>query len=718
MSNRFSRLSMGLKFAILSSSLLLLALGLLGVLIGMTVSRHLHDQAMKELTATARQAADLADVFESTLEAEVVRLAGQFEAQLPTPIALDERRTAKIGTTLTPVLLARGKPLNLDYTVVDAFTERTGAIATVFVRQGDEFIRISTTGKTETGARAVGFALDHAHPAWRPLVAGSSFRGAARVFGRDIVTTFRPLRDEHGKVVGAFCTSLEIAEDIAGFKRKLSEIRLRESGFFYLLDAHAGEGLGRALHHPRITGAYLLRYKDVAGHEIVREMLAQREGTLQYTGLALDGKGGAEERLVVFRYLPRLDWLVVGEVPAEEVFHVDHVLRAQLLGGGVVIALLLSLLLWFALQRMIVQRLDQAIAHARRVAAGDFSSRIRSPQADETGALLNALDDMADSLARLVANVRTAAESIHGAARQVRSGSLELSQRTEEQASSLEQTAASIEQLTGTVRQSSENAREANELARRATQVAGESGGMMAEVVSTMGEIRNSSKKIADIIAVIDGISFQSNILALNAAVEAARAGEQGRGFAVVAAEVRNLAQRSADSAREIKELILSSAGQVETGSKLVTRAGATMSDNVAAVQQVSELMSGIADASTQQAAGIHEVNRTIASMEQMTQQNAALVEEASASAEQLGHLADQLLAAVGVFKVAQQAGAPVGHAPAPAPAVPAPVGMAPRPAPAAPAVAAAQQTARAQPAGASTSFTLPDDEGDDWESF
>ena len=700
MSKRSSNLSIGIKFALIASTLVLVALGLLSLLVSMTMTRYLNDQVMSELTASNRQVRNLADVFESTLEDEVVRLGNHFVSYLPGPLTLDERQPVRIGTETTATLRSRGERLNLNYALVDQFTERTGAVATIFVRKGDDFIRVATSGKTDTGARAVGTALEHTHPAYKPLLAGTIYRGPARVFGFDIVTTFRPLRDKEGNVIGAVCASLLIAADVDAFKHKLASVKLRESGYFYLIDMHAGDSLGSALSHPTAEGTSLLGFKDTAGREIVREMLTRKEGVLRYIAPAVAGKSAAIEKIAVFGYVPKLEWLIVGEVPTDEVFKVGAVLRAQLLIAGVVIAVLLSVFLYVALQRMVARRLNQAVDYAKRVAAGDFSSRMRSPRNDETGELLNALDDMAESLSRIVANVRVTAESIHNAARQLRAGSGDLSQRTEEQASSLEETAASMEQLTGTVKQNSDNAREANELAQRASEVAAASGEMVSQVVTTMSDIQGSSKKIADIIAVIDGISFQTNILALNAAVEAARAGEQGRGFAVVAAEVRSLAQRSAESAKEIKQLIFGSAQQVETGSKLVARAGSTMSDNVTAVKQVSELMAGIADASTQQTAGISEINRTIAVMEQMTQQNAALVEEATASTEQLGHLANELVAAVSVFKVTQSARAAEPAAADSLPPLPARFG--------------AKPTAR----GASTQFKLPGTSEEEWEEF
>ena len=700
MSKTSSRLSIGFKFALIASALVLTALGLLSLVVSMTMTRYLNDQAMAELASSNRQMRYLVEVFEGTLEDEVVRLSTQFATYLPAPLTLDVKHTIKVGSLATPTLRSRGQRINLNFEMVDSFTARTGAVATVFVRSSDEFIRVSTSGKTDTGARAIGTALEHAHPAYKALLTGASYRGPARVFGFDIVTSFRPLRDQDGHVIGALCASLPITSDLDALKHKIAGVRLRDTGYFYVVDAHPGAGFGTALSHPTVEGTSLLAWKDVAGHEIVREMLSQKEGTLRYTAPAADAKGTAAEKIAVYGYIPKYDWLIVGEVPTAEVFKVGNILRAQLLIAAVVITLFLSILLYVTLERMVARRLNQAVSHAKRVAAGDLSGRIRTRHEDETGELLNALDDMAESLSAIVCNVRVAAESIHNAARQIRTGNSDLSQRTEEQASSLEETAASMEQLTSTVKQNSDNARQANELAQRVSQVAAVSGETVSQVVTTMSGIQASSRKIADIIAVIDGISFQTNILALNAAVEAARAGEHGRGFAVVATEVRSLAQRSAKSAKEIKQLILGSAEQIDNGSQLVVRAGSTMSENVSAVHQVGELMAGIADASTQQTAGIQEVNRTIAVMEQMTQQNAALVEEASASAEQLGHLADELINAVSVFKVAQSA-----H-------------------PRAPVVAAANTEpprkvgAKTLPSGASSKFSLPSASGEEWEEF
>jgi methyl-accepting chemotaxis protein len=321
-----------------------------------------------------------------------------------------------------------------------------------------------------------------------------------------------------------------------------------------------------------------------------------------------------------------------------------------LLLGAVALGLVLAL--WIA--RIVARPLAEAVKVAQSVAGGDLTSRIESETTDETGLLLDALRGMNDSLVKIVGEVRTGTDTIATASSQIASGNQDLSSRTEEQASSLEQTAASMEELTSTVKQNADNARQANQLAVSASEVAVKGGTVVSQVVDTMGSINASSKKIVDIIGVIDGIAFQTNILALNAAVEAARAGEQGRGFAVVASEVRSLAQRSAAAAKEIKTLIGDSVEKVEEGSKQVAEAGRTMEEIVGSVKRVTDIMGEITAASQEQTSGIEQINQAITQMDQVTQQNAALVEEASAAAQSLQEQAGSLVQAVSVFKLDQ----------------------------------------------------------------
>ncbi|WP_426071394.1 methyl-accepting chemotaxis protein [Janthinobacterium sp. DSP2-3-3] len=352
--------------------------------------------------------------------------------------------------------------------------------------------------------------------------------------------------------------------------------------------------------------------------------------------------------------------------------------RASLIGllvGIVVIGMLLAL--WVA--RSVARPLIVAVGVARQVAAGDLTAHIVVQSQDETGQLMQALKDMNASLQNLVGQVRSGTDTIATASSQIAAGNQDLSSRTEEQASSLEETASSMEELTSTVKQNADNARQANTMALSSSSIAIEGGKVVSEVVGTMASINASSRKIVDIIAVIDGIAFQTNILALNAAVEAARAGEQGRGFAVVATEVRNLAQRSAAAAKDIKVLIGDSVEKVEAGSVLVGKAGRTMDDIVASITRVTDIMSEITAASSEQSAGIEQVNQAIAQMDQVTQQNAALVEEAAAAAESMQEQAASLSAVVSIFKLEVASAAASGRR-APVKVFNAPAAVAPAP--------------------------------------
>ncbi|WP_087752537.1 methyl-accepting chemotaxis protein [Paraburkholderia caledonica] len=382
--------------------------------------------------------------------------------------------------------------------------------------------------------------------------------------------------------------------------------------------------------------------------------------------------------------------------------------------GALVAGVLAALLSYVALSRAIARPLAEALGHFDAIAAGDLRRQVVITSRDEMGQVLEGIGKMQRSLTETVRAVRGGSESIATATREIAAGNIDLSSRTEEQASALQETASSMEQLTGTVKQNAENARQASSLAANASEIANKGSAVVGQVVGTMGEINQSSAKIADIISIIEGIAFQTNILALNAAVEAARAGEDGRGFAVVAGEVRSLAQRSSAAAKEIKELIDTSVDRVQSGSALVDEAGRTMTEIIGAVQRVTDIMGEIAAASEEQSSGIDQVARAVTQMDEVTQQNAALVEEAAAAASSLEDQAGKLRGAVAVFQLqdggAQMPGGSLSrHLPTPARVAPALPRSAPRAAPRASAVAPVQHVSAAPaPSAAAAPATAP----------
>ncbi|MFY2853471.1 methyl-accepting chemotaxis protein [Achromobacter xylosoxidans] len=397
-----------------------------------------------------------------------------------------------------------------------------------------------------------------------------------------------------------------------------------------------------------VRGRYVKSFQGVGALLKRGERDAARQRLLEETLPLLDG---LQDRVIEISRIQSAEMVDAG---ADSQRVIDNAGMLNLILSG--LAVVLGGLFAWRVSKSITAPLAQAVSVAETVARGDLGQPILAVTRDETGRLLRALHDMQDKLAGAVRTIRAGSETISSAAGQIAAGNTDLSSRTEEQAASLEETAASMEELASTVKQNADNARQANQLAASASEVAQRGGAVVSAVVSTMGDISASSRKISEIVSVIDGIAFQTNILALNAAVEAARAGEQGKGFAVVAGEVRSLAQRSAQAAREVKTLIEASVSKVAEGAGQAENAGTTMQEVVASVKRVTDIMGEIAAASQEQATGIEQVNRAVSQMDEVTQQNAALVEEAAAAAGSMQDQAHALVRAVGVFRLSEDA--------------------------------------------------------------
>jgi methyl-accepting chemotaxis protein I, serine sensor receptor len=487
------------------------------------------------------------------------------------------------------------------------------------------------------------------------------------------------LRASNASLQRMYTVETPAVADLEGSSAQLLRLRLAIATYVSLSDLNDQKGaqavLSRFDNYLQKSNNLLSHYESMVGHDegagvLLQQMKDKRE-TLLREGVepamrAL--KAGDRNTLLEAQShkLPSLYSDYEKSMLALERLHMDRGAQGYrdaqarfyyisiTVAVGITLALVCTWLARVMLMRAIVDPVDATIEQFERIARGDLTGRIVAASDNEVGKLASALRTMQDALIGTVDTVRQGTQAIDTGVSEIAAGNTDLSSRTEEQAASLQQTAASMEQLTSTVKQTAGNASHASELARSASTLAGQGGELNREVIDTMRAIVGDSHKIAEIVGVIEGIAFQTNILALNAAVEAARAGEQGRGFAVVASEVRSLAQRSAAAAKEIKTLIDDSTGRIQSGAQLVERSGTTMSEIVDAITRVSSIMNEIASAASEQSTGIDQVNRAVSQMDEVTQQNAALVEEAAAAANSLEDQARRLSAAVAVFKTTQ----------------------------------------------------------------
>ena len=643
--------NVGTKISAFSFALAGAIIAALVLAITVTTASMLEERATQNMQNELKGVVSTVELFNRTVSSEAVSFGRIFGAGFQGAFELDPAAPVDIGGKAVPSLKHDGKVLNLDFSAPDRFSLETGGNATIFAADGEEFVRVTTSVKKENGERAVGTQLDHASPAYAALKDGKVYVGLVKLFGKQFITQYSPVRDAAGKVVGALYVGVDITADMAALKERIRSTKVGETGYFYILNAAAGKNQGELLVHPKREGENILDSRGADGREFVKEILAKKSGTIRYDWMN-PGESAAREKIVAFDYFKDWNWVVAGGTYRDEITAEAAHLRAKYAFFALVALLVFAAILYAFVRATITRPLATARDAALRIADGDLTVSVAPGRADEIGLLLESMNGISRKLSAVVGKVRIGAEQIASASNEISTGNLDLCTRTEQQAGSLATTSSSMGELTETVRQNAEHARQANTLAVSASSIAQKGGTMVAQVVDTMESINQSSRKISDITGVIDGIAFQTNILALNAAVEAARAGEQGRGFAVVASEVRNLAQRSAAAAKEIKALIAASSSEVDAGRELVSKAGATMNEVLASVARVTDIMADITAASLEQSSGIEQVNRAIGEMDDTTQHNAALVEQASAAAQAMQDQAAELARAVRLFRL------------------------------------------------------------------
>jgi methyl-accepting chemotaxis protein len=839
-------------------------------LLNARIVAELNRNAEAELTANVGLVRSMISLRLDSLKREAKQINHAFDSLFHDGITRE-------GSDEAPVLRhGKTRILSGDFGDVDNFTQRTGAVATVFAAKGDDFVRVITSLKKENGERAVGTMLGKAHPGYESVRTGKPYIGRARLFGKEYYTSYTPITDKNGKVVALSFIGLGIDAELADLKARVRALKVGQTGYYYVLDGNLGKDYGTLLIHPAKEGSNPIGSRDADGREFIKEILERKQGTIRYPWMNSElGDKVPREKIVVFDTLPESKWVVAGGSYIDEFEALSRQISVYMIGGGLLMVLVLMAIVYSLMHRVVIKplqsdvlpafralatgrydtplnvagndeiakvrqglatmqtRLGSDMAEARRqaeetlrikialdhvstgvmiancerriiytnhavqrglkaaeadvkavmphfeadhilgscidnfhknpahqakllaelagprtvnlqigtrhmrvtvspvinergerlgtvaewrdrtstvrveqevasivegasrgdflmrlslegkegflkqlalglnqlfevtqkglsdvarilqlVAAGDLTQKIDADYQGIFGQLKDDTNTTIERLREVVGHIKEATAAIEIASQEIAAGNEDLSSRTEEQASSLEETASSMEEINAAVRNNAASSKQANDLAKNSSQIATHGMQVVKQVVDTMSGIQASSKKVADIIGVIDTIAFQTNILALNAAVEAARAGEQGRGFAVVATEVRSLAARSAAAAKEIKALMAESADKVDSGARLVREAGDTMDDVVTSFDLVANLVTEIATASREQSSGIEQVTQAVAQMDEVTQQNAALVEQAAAAAESLEDQARGLVQTVSMFKL------------------------------------------------------------------
>jgi methyl-accepting chemotaxis protein-2 (aspartate sensor receptor) len=648
------RASVGARLAVLSCALVALIFAAFTWALTRSAGQQVSDQVLQRIADKDRSIAAMITLFDEALSAEVDRSTSLFASFLPTGYTLDESQKIDVNGVATPTIRAGDKVLNMDFSIPDQFLERSGAVATVFARSGDDFVRVTTSLKKQDGSRAIGTLLDRKGPAYAPILANKSYTGLATLFGKRWITQYRPVTDASGRVIGALFVGVNVDKEIQSVEDGIRKLKIGDSGYYFVVNASTGADRGKLIVHPAAAG----QNADNANAPY-QQMLDMKEGQLEFSSAdATLGEHNARDKFVSFITVPQWQWLVGGVAPRDEVMAEVSATRNRFLLIGFVLVGVFAIVFLIAVRRLVSRPLDEAAKASERFASGDLSVRVAKgvngtkARADEIGRLMQSIDGIGEGLARIVSQVRNASTDMSEGTEKIATGSGNIAARIATQASSLEETAASMEQITSTVQQNADHAAQANTLVTHAADAALEGGRAVERVVSTMGEISRSSQKIAEITSVIEGIAFQTNILALNAAVEAARAGEHGKGFAVVASEVRALAQRSAASVKEIEGLIAASTATVQSGFRIAEEASSTMQGIVQQVGQVRAIMAEISVASREQSGGIEQVNLAVTQIGEATQQNATIVGEAELAAAELRDQAARLAQVVSVFKL------------------------------------------------------------------
>jgi len=641
MSTFFSRIGLGTKLSLLTGTSVAVLFLVFTFLLSNKASQQLENLALEDLHNQSTGVQDMVEMFNNSLSEEVESYTRLFTSFLPQPVTIDQSQRREINGISVPLLKGGDSDLHENNATVDDFLTRTGAIATLFVRSGDDFVRVATSLRKENGDRAIGTKLDKASPAFAPVLKGEVYRGLALLFGKRYITQYQPVKDTQGNTIAILFVGVDITHSWEVMRSKILGRQLGESGHFFVLDRNRGKNYGNYLFHPSEEGK-----RPQWDEQELETLLQKTTGTLEQQ--RPDGR----QRMLSWITVPGWNWTVVGEVDKAVLLNDVNSLRNQFLIAGLVLSLLFAALFVVIVRRWLTRPLRDAIGLASRYASGDLRASLEVKRQDEVGQLIDAINGIGKGLHAIVLQVRESASDIHLGTNQLAADSSEISEQINKQASSVEETSASMEQLAATVQQNAANMEEMQSLVNETCQEVQKGGTTVGEAVTTMDAIRTASQRIADITHVIESISFQTNILALNAAVEAARAGEHGKGFAVVAQEVRALAARSANAVKEIDELTSDTLKKVREGHTLSDNTRQAMESITAHMNHINQLVNEINNASHEQSAGINQVNIAMTHIGEATHINAGRVSRSEQTAGTLREKGAHLTEVVRLFSL------------------------------------------------------------------
>jgi len=618
--------------AILAAAIIFL-LGGLVLYLNLEIRNVNEKEETRKLQNTTLLIKNLVAQTDAILKQQADNWSHSFRAQLGTHFSRDD-------SSKEAILKLNNVALNGRTVEVDAFSSGAeGNVATLFVKSGDDFQRVSTSVKKEDGSRALGTWLGKEHPGYNTLIDGKVYVGKASLFGRDYMTKYEPILDPQGNVIGLTFVGMDIKSSLEYVKQTIKQVTLGETGYVYVMDAAPGSAAGTLIIHPSQEGKNIVSAQDSSGNFFIKRIIDQRNGIIVYPWINKEtGETRPRDKVVVFSEYKDWNWIIAAGSYADEIFSLADRVKTLLVEATFLVTICLLLVLTYYLNRIVIAPMKDLVLIARKIAGGDLSVEIDNQRKDEVGKVLSSIYEMIVKLRQIIGEVRTAADNLTNAAGQVSATAQSLSQSSSEQAASVEETTSSMEQMTASISQNTENAKVTDGMASKAAKEAAEGGDAVGRTVEDM-------KSIASKIGIIDDIAYQTNLLALNAAIEAARAGDHGKGFAVVAAEVRKLAERSQVAAQEIGNLASSSVKQAE-------RAGTLLTEMVPTIRKTSDLVQEIASASSEQSSGVAQINGAIGQLNQATQQNASASEELAATAEELGSQAEQLQQTMTFFQL------------------------------------------------------------------